>query len=254
MSDKHPIDELFRQGLEEHSIEPSEKAWTKIEAATQSKGASAGLRPGHLLRAAAVTLLIGLSSLLYFYNHEESISTPQGEKGISVQPDKPGSGNDTPPSAGAAQPNKTEPGKKEEPTKKTGNKTKAGKPVKKSVPVLKRGSTGGNLRSYVYEEAEWEESFAQENMPALEEVALNPARVAELDKPKVSIKLRYTRPVSGDWAAETQAQKEKQKDLKDKIFAYANNQFNNLKAGKGLELPEAPKGKPQLEINLDKIF
>jgi hypothetical protein len=247
MSDKHPIDELFSDKLREHELQPSAAAWEKIAQKTQAKSTTS-FRPAYLLRAAVVTLLIGLSSLIYFQNNTKALLNPEG-------------------SVTATTTKKTNTAKKqktaqEEPKGDNPEKTEPKKPVKKRVPVLKTGANGGSKTIFVSNGNSDSENLdmlvaVEETWPTdeLEDITLDVSRLEDWKKPPVKLKLKYTKPVSGDWSKESVAEGNSQKkDLKDKVFAYANTQFDNLINGKKMDLPKLPKGKPQLEINLDKIL
>jgi hypothetical protein len=64
MSSKNPIDSLFKQELKEHQIQPSAAAWERIAAAQQGSSKKNGAV--FLWRAASISLLIGLSSVFHF--------------------------------------------------------------------------------------------------------------------------------------------------------------------------------------------
>jgi hypothetical protein len=249
MSDKHPIDELFKRQLEQHSIKPSEAAWSKIEAATQRK--SSGFKPMYLMRAAVVTLLIGVSGWVYFQSNSTAVVKPIQPVEMPVLSNHKGSPNNTP-KAATSEPTETP---QQQPTKEPEEPQKE-QPAAgtKKVPVMKMSSGSGNRKVFATSGA----IAAVEEEAPLElisgEEKLDPTRVAEAYQPKMKFKLHINKPVSEDWADESESQKEAQMGLKDKVFAYASNQFENIKAGKKLELPKAPKGKPQFEINLDKLF
>lgn len=250
MSDKHPIDELFKRQLEQHSIEPGKGAWAKIEAATQGK--SSGFKPMYLMRAAVVTLLIGVSGWVYFQSNSTSVVHPK--QPVEVPTIGSHRGN---PKAGASEPVET-PQQGQQQTTKDPEEPQKAEPTNKGakkVPVMKMSSGSGSKKVLAASGAiaTFEEERASLELLSGEE-SLDPVRVAEAYTPKVKFKLNLNKPVSKDWLAESETQKEAEKGLKDKVFAYANNQFQNFKQGKKLELPKAPKGKPQFEINLDKLF
>lgn len=79
MKDTNPIDELFKKQLGDHKMEPSSAVWSKIEASQNAGSSKAG--GFYFLRAAVITLLIGLSSLLYFQQNQAVLMNPLPEEG-----------------------------------------------------------------------------------------------------------------------------------------------------------------------------
>lgn len=244
MSDKNPIDELFKQKLKGHKIAPSNAAWEKIATATQVK--SSGFKPMYLMRAAVVILLMGVSGLVYFQNNTERILKPDT---IDILPQKV---QVAPAEVEQIEENKAPVDVAQIEATKSVMEVAA----VTSIP-LKGVKTTGSVAA--------KEPKTTNNIiiPVTEIIDIEAAQIPDekLDarkvadwKPKVELKLKATIPVTEEWMKESNVEKEDDKKLKDKVFAYANDQMNNLLSGKKLNFPKTPKGKPSLEINLDKLL
>ena len=257
MKEHNPIDELFKRGLENKEIKPSETVWDKIERETnqQTNTKRGGF---YLMRAAAVTLLVGLSSMIYFSNNGGDVTTGiTPDTGIiDHTPAEPEKKDGT-----ATTKTETEPGKKKSTAKdtpKASNKAKKGTQKNKTksnkiVPIIKNSKPANRYVSNTLPIADEEELVAAEPLLEMEEIETAPA------KKKHTFKLKYRVPVTqksfyADNATEEKNNTEKP-EIKDKVYAYASNQFDNLISGKPLELPKVPEtGKPHLEINLGALF
>ena len=237
MSDKHPLDEYFRKGLDEHKLKPSQSVWEKIEAAEpQPESRNGGW---YIMRAAVVTLLIGLSAVFYYQNNrvgDDLVGTP-----VETEPANTG-----------------EKGKEQDKAQNKKSETKGTtkevqKPKKKAVPIM-RQNTGKQI--YVAKEDVLspvdEESLMEESEEfMLADVSLKVREQQEPAPLKVKFKVTPKAATEGFYAGKDA--EEKKEAFKDKVYAYANNQFENIKNGRPLELPK-PTKKPQLEIDLGKIF
>lgn len=246
MSDKHPLDEYFKEGLNEHKMQPSQSVWDKIEAAAPAPEKS---RKGgwYIMRAAVVVLLIGLSSVFYYQNHgvdENWAAAPDHTE--TKGPEKEKKTEDQ---------QKSESGTSVEKKSESKEGGQEAKPKKKPVPIM-RQSTGRQI--YVSNEDALspidESSLMDESKPMLAAVDL---KVEEATKPvpvKIKFKVKPKVTTQGFYANEDSSEPaESKKDFKDRLYAYASNQFDNIKNGKPVELPK-PEKKPQIEIDLGKIF
>lgn len=246
MSDKHPLDEYFKEGLNEHKMQPSQSVWDKIEAAAPAPEKS---RKGgwYIMRAAVVVLLIGLSSVFYYQNHgvdENWAAAPDHTETKGAEKEKK-----------TEEQQKSESGTSVEKKSERKEGGQEAKPKKKPVPIM-RQSTGRQI--YVSNEDVLspidESSLMDESKPMLAAVDL---KVEEATKPapvKIKFKVKPKVTTQGFYANEDSSEPaESKKDFKDRLYAYASNQFDNIKNGKPVELPK-PEKKPQIEIDLGKIF
>jgi hypothetical protein len=248
--ENNPIDELFRKGLENRETKPSPQVWEKIEEATASEESGRG--GFYFMRAAVVTLLIGLSTWVYMVNNEgvvTDLSTEKGVDGISTVI----TNTDIEPEKIVKEQTKEKPKSKAKQPKKDNTKTQGSK-RRKIVPLApsKQGPST-ILVSNDLKVADEESLYGDEPLLQIEDL-----KVESKSKPK-SIKLKYRVPVTEkSFYADNQKVEEEETErpkFKERVFAYANTQFGNLLNGKPLELPETPKkGKPQLEITFDKLF
>ena len=240
MKEENPIDELFKKQLENRELKPSDAVWAKIESGIDQ--GSTGKRKGYYwMRAAVVTLFMGLSTWVYFTQNQTAL--------LHVEPGKVIRQDQEPEKQGAQ---KTDTEKKASGEKKSQKKSE---PVKREIVPLMRHSNVKDYR-FVQEEPEVadEEQLASNDDFEPESVELEVA--SEVKKPV--LKLKYVVPVTQKsfYANEEPEDETTGKPrLKEKVFAYANNQFNNLLNGEPVELPKSgARGKPQLQINLGKLF
>lgn len=247
MSDKHPLDEYFKEGLNEHKMQPSQSVWDKIEAAAPAPEKS---RKGgwYIMRAAVVVLLIGLSSVFYYQNHgvdENWAAAPDHTETKGPEKEKKKTEDQQKGESGTSVEKKSE----------SNEGGQEAKPKKKPVPIM-RQSTGRQI--YVSNEDALspidESSLMDESKPMLAAVDL---KVEEATKPapvKIKFKVKPKVTTQGFYPNEESSEPaESKKDFKDRLYAYASNQFDNIKNGKPVELPK-PEKKPQIEIDLGKIF
>lgn len=249
MKEKNPIDELFKQGLANKEIKPSDTAWTKIEEAMVPEDSKKG--GFYFMRAAVVTLLIGLSSWVYISNNPidfspknpipattlESPSVSAVEEGNPKKGDKPNQGTKT------------------TINKNTSPKKSPTKSVKKIVPILK--TSGNTLGKYVSNEPSI--SPAEEDFWMMDEelIAFDDLITEDKDKlDRIKIRVPVTeRSFYKDNAEQEDKQAPKKLKFKEKVFAYASDQFDNLIKGEPLELPKTEiNGRPKLEISLGNFL
>lgn len=248
MKDKNPIDDFFRRNLEDHTTKPSDGVWEKINAnishQEDQKSGNAGGR--YLLRAAVIIVLVGLSSVFYFERHRNDLmninpiekmpsakgNNPSGKS--TVKDNKETTGQKSDQQQNADKQDKVVPIMKQSPTPKAIYVSNT-----KKRPVLKvENPTTVNPD----EDTEFREAQTSVNTIAQQE---------ETPPLKVRLKLKQSVPnkeLYGKYKSE-----DSEGGIKEKLYAYATDQFDNLKEGKRLKLP-LPEGKPELEINLGKIF
>ena len=256
MKENNPLDEYFKEGLKGHEIQPSASVWDKIEAGVQTKSnRKAGV--WLLLRVAMITIFLGLSTWVFYQNNDFKIG--EGDKleditftqpGVTVDPtgtsaDKQDKGNDV----------KKDSDKEEKTT--TPEKVKKEKRV---IPIMTQPSKSKTI--YVKGEASpavvdesvlvSNDAWAPDNS-----VVLDAGRIATNKVTPVRVKLKLKPATTPAFYADNNtanaAADEDEPGFKEKVYAYANNQFENLMAGKPLELPK-PEKKPQLEIDLGRFF
>ena len=241
MKDKHPIDDFFKSALSEHKTQPGKNVWEKIEAETGTgnyRGAA-----WYLLRAAVVVLMVSVGSWLFFNQTETNDN-------IAVNPDTEiNTETDNPePTNKKDQPEKSNEAEKE-------RKLEQERKKQKVMPIMKNGTN--NPPIYVQYEAlpveDDENELFNEDQSTLATVQLDPEQVKEYETPKLKVKMKFTRPVTEDsFYAENDTTGAEQPAFREKLYAYANNQWENIRDGKKVELPKA--GKPKLQINLDKLL
>ena len=239
MKEENPIDELFKRELQHKEIKPSEAVWAKIDAGINHT--SSGRKGYYWMRAAVVTLLLGVSSWVYFSQNERDLMHIEPSRGkVSSQEQ-----NTTKDKAGAVD----EPKEKAAEGEKKENQAEPAK--RKIEPIIRNSAT----RNYHF--VETEPALVDEAQLAVED-EFEPESVSLQEKTPVKpvVKFKYTVPVTQKsfYAAKEEEKKEKP-GIKDRVVAYANDQFTNLLNGEPVELPKTEtKGKPQLEINLGKLF
>lgn len=240
MSDKHPLDEYFKEGLGEHKMKPSEAVWEKIQAAQPAPPQRKG--GWYIMRAAVIVLLIGLSTVFYYQNNlpgEDWVNTEVEHKVADPEKKSKDKGQEK------------EQGDKEQ---KTETEKNVEKPNNKAVPIM-RQNTGRKI--YVANDEILqpidERLLADESEDVLmADVSLKVEQKAKPAPLKVKFKVAPKAATEGFYANNDKPE-EKREAFKDKVYAYANNQFDNIKNGRPVELPK-PDKKPQLEIDLGRIF
>lgn len=245
MKDTNPIDELFKKQLSKHELEPSAAVWSKI--AASQKAGSNKVGGFYFLRAAVITLLIGLSSLLYFQQNQAVLMNPLPEEGIELSGVAKG--------ANAGAENKKNNGKAapEEVKKEQGksNEEPSKKPLKKAVPILSAPVSSPIL--------------VQNNLKLVDEQALidelenndvSLLAYEEIDASKVQKKPRYSisvkLPVVETYYGPDTTQPARERFSK-KLWSYASDQFERVLAGDKPQWPKTDK-EPELAFNVPKIF
>ncbi len=243
MKSKNPIDSYFKRSLEKHETKVSPEVWEKVVAATESD-AGRGMA-WYFMRAAVVVLMISIGTWYI-------VDYPQGDPGIVVQPDvEEGDGNTNTKKSTTDPKEKSD--KPEESPKATEKESDEEKKRKKVMPIMKQSQS----RSPIYVNHEPLMEFNERELERFEElklatIALDPEELAAYDQTKPSLKLKLTQPVTESAFYSEEPGTVNDKDLKTKLYAYANTQFDNIRNGRPVELPKT--GKPQLQINLNRIF
>lgn len=243
-NEKHPLDEFFKEGLGEHKIQPSASVWDKIEEAQPEPSRNKGA--WLILRAAVITLLIGLGVVFYFQNRAVEINTnvvAGPEHNEVVGPDK--------------KTTEKEQSKEAEDNKdKTETPKEEVKPKKKALPIMRQSSSrpiyvsNDPVLTPVDEGALEEENMtvAYENVSLqLQEEKPSPAPI------KVKVKVRPRVATEGFYAnVEEPKEEEARPSFKDRMQTYASSQMDNVLSGRPLEWPKVEK--KQIEIPLPKIL
>ncbi len=246
MKANNPLDEYFKKGLEGHEIKPSASVWDKIEASTES--GKSGKRAGgwFFMRAAVITVLLGLSTWVFYQN--QSYESPTDVIQVKEHPIAVNKGNKEQSKTSTEEETTEGEEKKEKPA--PNNKKKE---TPKAIPVMKPPVRGGIYVSNGQSAPEIidESQLREESAWRPETVALDVEEEGtELTPVKVKVKLK---PATTPAFYANSDKEEEQHGFKEKLYAYANTQFDNLLKGKPLELPKTEK-KPQLEINLGRFF
>ena len=241
MKEKHPIDDYFKKALEDHTTPPSSSVWDKISAeSSQSAKTGTGW---YLLRAAVVVLMVGVGSWLYFEQQKSPV--------VASQPVEEHRAEDE--------------ASKEQSTKKEASEnTKDQEEIKqelerkkdKVMPIMRNRPSVQPV--YVVNEPEMEvvdeEELYAEAPEQVASVSLDPQQIKAYSRPEVKLKFRLSSPVTEStfYATTDSLSREKDQDIRDRLYAYANDQWENILSGKSVELPKTRK--PHLEINLNRIF
>lgn len=240
MKDQHPIDSLFKRELEGHKSSPSPQVWEKVAAASQ--GSKTRFAPV-LLRAATVTLLLSLTAMLYFNRNVEELSTikPLETGAVSgteqIEPVVSKSGE-----AGEAE-EANEAGEAEQQIQPKANNArtnqgdaKAQSPRQKPVKQLRKPSpskASNSLIPLMQVESPRPILVYQDllTLPMDEQLEKGePLYDTELIRVRVK-NLPETRGYYGEEAPKKAA-------LGEKLWAYANDQFDRALKGERLSLPE----------------
>lgn len=243
MKENNPIDSYFKHSLESHEVKSSPEVWERVVAETES-GSNRGAI-WHLMRAAVIVLMISVGTWFI-------IDGPQEQNGMVVYPEVESN-------EGL---NKPEP-QKTEPTKKAGTPQQNDKPAeedqeeinrqKKVMPIIKQSQSRSPV--YVNNEPMMEVDESQlidDSHLELASIELDPSELAAYGKTRPAMKLKLSKPESSAPGTKEEDKVEADQDLKTRVYTYANSQFDNIKNGRPLELPRT--GKPQLQINLDRLF
>lgn len=243
MSDKNPLDNYFKSSLKNHEVKASPEVWERVVAGAESESNRGTL--WFFMRAAVVVLMISVGTWYM-------VDFPGGETGGEDSPDKEVTTSQT----NAEQKGSERTTKETPPTgiaKISDQGTDDEKKQKAVMPVAKQSQS----RSTIYvsheplKEVDERALFDNHEM-RLATISLDPAQLAAYGRPKPSMKVRVGKPVTESAFYSDGVQPEEDPKLKTKLYAYANTQFDNIKNGRPVELPKT--GKPQLQINLNKIF
>lgn len=253
MKEKNPIDELFKQGLEQKELTPSDAVWEKIQEVIEPEESKKG--GFYLMRAAVITLFVGLSSWVFLTNTTNGGGTSFGDPnvtGIEIM-DNSGTLNTV-----ATNTDETEP-KTSTPTepKKSIKSTK--EPIKKRVIKPTMGGTTIKRQRYVANDLDVFPVAAEDYSMQDQELLQAEELQLEKNENKNNFKLRYRVPVTkGTYYADKGTQEIEnapKPKFSERVFAYASDQVGNLISGDPLELPKTDtKVNPQLEISLGSLF
>lgn len=233
MKPKHPIDTLFEKELKEHKIAPSEQAWERI-AAAQPKAGAKKKHGFYLLRAATVTLLLGLSAILYFNrNASDLMDVRPGQE--EVQDEKP-LVNSTKKEL------KTKPEKKGTATKNS-TKENTGLSKKEKAPSNKKAKRDPKSRIVPVLQPSLNDPILALNDLAPVDYDWDLEETESIQDPDV-LRIRVNLPeVQGNYKSELN-----RKPLGERLWAYANNQFERVVAGEKPEMPNAEDAEISLPV------
>lgn len=244
-NEKHPLDEFFKEGLSEHKIQPSASVWDKIEEAQPEPSRKKGA--WFILRAAVVTLLIGLSTLFYFQNNDVGInqnvvSSPEG-----IEVDGPDKENTEQKQNKATGDNKD---KTEIPKEEV-------KPKKKAVPIMRQSTSrpvyvsNDEMFKVIDEEALYADDMKIADMDI--SLQLKEERKATATPIKMKVRVKPRAATKGFYANADEPEEEAPRpSFKDRMQTYASSQVDNVLSGKPLEWPKVEK--KQIEIPLPRIL
>lgn len=229
--EQNPIDQHFRDQLQDLEREPSAGVWDKIaEEIPQQKSNKRVL----YLRAASVALLLGLSSVWFinengiFSSEEPSVVNASPKVLPRLQADSPRRVAATPDFA------ELPPIAQSGTTHKSRDEGKAESRKQKPLPYM------ATVNEEALDAAHRE--YYAVNAVALDTSAWNP-------RVRFTVKL----PQEGDLDALDEGKLEKQKKLQEKLWAYTTSQVENLLNGRKPELPKT-EARPVLEVNLSNLI
>jgi hypothetical protein len=242
MKENNPIDNYFRRSLEGHEVKASPGVWERVVAETKA-GSNSGTS-WYGMRAAAILLMFSVGTWLIINRSQKENSVviyPSIEFRDGVEESK-------------AQ--KSESPKKMDLLVKGDNPAKEQEGIsqhKRVAPILKQSQL--RRPNYLNNEpmVEVDESLLIDDRDIeLASIELAPSELAAYGQPSPLMKLQLSQPGrEASFYAEIKDDSTNE-NLKSKVYAYANTQFDNLRNGRPLELPRT--GKPQLQINLDRLF
>lgn len=232
MSSKHPIDALFEKELKEHKTAPSEAAWAKIAASQQGGQSKKG--GWFFLRAASVLILVGLGSFWYLNRNANSLrigdeleSPYEIVAGPEVDPktnkDEPSKASQT------TEPKKQNPKSTKNQNTKPLKKAPAKKRAARVIPILQQSISDPVLAFNDLAPIEWD--FGPEGLENIEEGDVLNIKV---DLP--------------DWKGDYQSEPKAKKDFRQRMWAYASNQYDRVIAGESLELPNTDDAKIEIPL------
>lgn len=247
MKRQHPIDEFFHRELEAHESKPSAAVWDSIqkEIPQQQKNKAWGI---YLLRAASITLLLGMSTLFYFERNAEDLIPGEPIKNTPVGTTDRSEGEDK----SASQEEEQSPGKKTESEEGKNEVSPEDKPKLVAPSVSRKQRFVDNTQLKDLPEINEAELWASEEEPLLSE-SLKVEDKPERYRIKVKLSPNTIKSFYADSGADNEAVDQAKPGFGDRLFAYANDQVNNLVNGRKLELPKT-ETKPQLSFNLPRII
>lgn len=247
MKEQNPIDELFKRGLDNKEIKPSDAAWSKIEEAMMPEDSKKG--GFYFMRAAVVTLLIGLSSWVYINNNPLEMPSSTVIPATTIE-NNPSNISST--DLGEGEPKKgasTSTGTQNKLEKENTGKKVDPKRIKPRNPIMKR-SGGSQAKLVNISPATEDFRMMDHDMFVMDQLVADASPISK----KIKIKVPVT---VNSFYNEVEEEKEPVKKLKfkERVFAYASDQFDNLISGEPLELPKTDiSGRPKLEISLGKFL
>lgn len=243
-NEKHPLDEFFKEGLSEHKIQPSASVWGKIEEAQPEPSRKAGA--WMILRAAVITLLIGLGVVFYFQNRNVEVNQNVVTGPDNFEVEGPEKNNSDQKQSKSAEENKD----------KTDTPKEEVKPRKKAVPIMRQSTSRPIYVSNdeVLKPVDEEVLEEDEMLVAYADVELDVEEEKQIPAPiKVKVRVRPKAATEGFYAnAEEPKDEESRPSFKDRMQTYASAQMDNVLSGKPLEWPKVEK--KQIEIPLPKIL
>lgn len=238
MNDRHPIDERFKKGLQDQEQTPSDQVWEKVRAQIP-QSSKRSMAP--LLRAAVIVLLVGLSSVMYFNRNEQELMDfrPVAEES-QTQPAEPAK---VKPKTNTSQKEATKTEKEQsEPVKvrKQKGMPVLQAPTKKAYRMVEYRVPVANESALRNEAALWESSTR-----ALASLSLETTSEPKAHSYKMVINLPE---VDNYYGLEDTT--EPDPELKEKVWAYATDQFNRLLAGDKPQLPQPRRWPSGVIINV----
>lgn len=237
--ENNPLDAYFKKALEGHQIQPSEQVWQKISKAQKKEGSSRF----NMLRAAAVSLLIGLNAVFFFISNEQSLSDLRLEPAKVEVPSQPVNQTIQEEAAGAL----------EKPTKEELERPKS--------KGIKKARSQGQIAITPKAPA----LMAPKEVPPtlvlndLEPISQEPEYEVlgmsdQLSSPtprRIVVKLDNLPETKGDYETKTDGQESMTTPFGNRVLAYASTQVERVLSG---EKPQLPKTKnPELAIRIPQL-
>ncbi len=251
MSDKNPIDEHFKQHLQDAEVKPSSDLWSKMEPRLNNERSN---RKGWWIGiAASIAFAAAVSSWMY-----DTYQDPDVLPGDTIGTEQPETETPTTPPSKEInglelrnlhdpQEDRTETIANEEEDK--GSRTEAPRTRSNTVDA-RRTIADGEERPEQDERlaTNTEGSNTRSSTPEPQEVGvkvrINPRRYLAMAEPEEEQKPNTTAPKTQESAPE-----------RVEITEYAESQFNNLISGESLEAPKKDQIKwPALSLNLSPIL
>lgn len=241
MKDNNPIDSYFRNSLKGHEVKASPEAWEKVMAGTESNNSRGAI--WYLMRAAVVVLMFSVGTWYTL----DYINSPQAQPQVVSTPVEEANGNE----GGKSE---NQPAADSETKSEIRTEVDTEQKKQRMIPIMKQRQS----RTPVYVSNEPmkevdEQALYDHSEIELASIELDASQLSVYSTATPSMKLRLNSAgVTGERALAGQGTAADGGDLKTRLYAYANTQFDNIKNGRPLELPRT--GKPSIQINLDKIL